>query len=326
MIFNVMNLRYANHDDIKNMLIDCKNHLENLGVAGIVEYHPADQTQNSDHVHLWINTEDTDISRNFGNFLVHNGYSNNEDVFIKAMKENIQIEVDEYERLSNISVKEKLHETNLTNENIVELKSEIFKKLNSIPIQGDKIDRNNEHEQNENATFDKERDRRKQIPLFDNIADGERSRTKSTTISEISKIDDLPKLSKRDLDKTSKKYILLLPTDERNNMGFGRGRVESQSDRDLRRQRESHGYARSGRSDEEQQLKEYLMFLLNEQSDEYKKSKEELEKSIDRFLTGKSIVDDEEIKSTIEKTGDDKLIESFEQMKMQRQKFLNRQR
>ncbi|MCK9476255.1 MAG: hypothetical protein M0R46_10060 [Candidatus Muirbacterium halophilum] len=33
----------------------------------------------------------------------------------------------------------------------------------------------------------------------------------------------------------------------------------------------------------------------------------ESEEKLDRFLTGKSIVDDEEIKSTIEKTGDNKL-------------------
>ena len=92
MVFNAMNMRDLPREEIQEHLKDISEELNDLGVSGIVEFHNADGTQNSDHIHLWVSSEDKIIYNRVAHYLVDNALSNKEDVHIQKFQVNGKIE------------------------------------------------------------------------------------------------------------------------------------------------------------------------------------------------------------------------------------------
>lgn len=110
MVFNAMNMREYSKDEITATIEGVKDELEEIGVAGIVEFHAADKTQNSDHIHLWINSDDAYVYNRIANFLVEQKATNKEDVHIQKYMDNTPIPkemlFDNEEHDENYSTKE----------------------------------------------------------------------------------------------------------------------------------------------------------------------------------------------------------------------------
>ena len=96
MIFNTMNMSEYTYNEIQTALNHLSNFINNLGVSGIIEFHAADKTQNSDHIHFWINTEDIFIYKKIAQEMITMGYSNKEDVYIQKYENNKKIKKQNY--------------------------------------------------------------------------------------------------------------------------------------------------------------------------------------------------------------------------------------
>jgi len=59
-------------------------------------FHAADKTQNSDHIHFWISSEDTIIYNQIAQEMVAMGYSNEEDIYIQKYEDNKKLDEMEY--------------------------------------------------------------------------------------------------------------------------------------------------------------------------------------------------------------------------------------
>lgn len=124
MVFNAMNMRNLTKEEISEHLKDIAEELNDLGVSGIVEFHNADGTQNSDHIHLWVSSEDRIIYNRIANYLVDNALSNKEDVYIQKFQTNGKID-DEFLYKENIKHEE---EENYASEEERELIDEDYKR------------------------------------------------------------------------------------------------------------------------------------------------------------------------------------------------------
>jgi hypothetical protein len=149
MIFNAMNMDQYTYDEVQEALDYLSEYINDLGVSGIIEFHAADKTQNSDHIHFWINSEDTLIYNKIAQEMVAMGYSNKEDVYIQKYEDNKKLDEIEYvndkdSRLSDrfsiedksLSLHEKYHSTvdnisNLFQKALIERDSTIEKKKNA---------------------------------------------------------------------------------------------------------------------------------------------------------------------------------------------------
>ena len=96
MVFNAMNMDQYTYDEVKEALNHLSNYINDLGVSGIVEFHAADKTQNSDHIHFWISTEDKLIYNKIAQEMVTMEYSNEEDVYIQKYENNEKLNAMEY--------------------------------------------------------------------------------------------------------------------------------------------------------------------------------------------------------------------------------------
>ncbi len=96
MIFNTMNMSEYTYHEIQDALNHLSEYLYDLGVSGIVEFHASDKTQNSDHIHFWINSEDRVIYNKIAQEMIAMGYSNKEDIRIQQFNDNQKREEIEY--------------------------------------------------------------------------------------------------------------------------------------------------------------------------------------------------------------------------------------
>jgi hypothetical protein len=96
MIFNAMNMDQYSYDEVQEALDYLSEYINDLGISGIIEFHAADKTQNSDHIHFWINSEDTLIYNKIAGEMVAMGYSNKEDVYIQKYEDNKKLDEIEY--------------------------------------------------------------------------------------------------------------------------------------------------------------------------------------------------------------------------------------
>jgi len=104
MVFNAMNMEQYTYDEIKEALDYLSEYINDLGVSGIVEFHAADKTQNSDHIHFWISSEDRLIYTKIAQEMVAMGYSNIEDVYIQKYEDNRQLDKTEYVNVKDMTL------------------------------------------------------------------------------------------------------------------------------------------------------------------------------------------------------------------------------
>jgi len=96
MLFNAMNMDQYTYDEVQEALDYLSEYINDLGVSGIIEFHAADKTQNSDHIHFWINSEDKLIYNRIAQEMVAMGYSNEEDVHIQKYDNNQKLNETDY--------------------------------------------------------------------------------------------------------------------------------------------------------------------------------------------------------------------------------------
>ncbi len=143
MIFNAMNMDRYTYDEIQEALDHLSNYIAELGVSGIIEFHAADQTQNSDHIHFWISSEDRLIYNKIAKEMVNMGYSNEEDIYIQKYEDNKRIDEIEYVNKENKSIRdrfteetkkeeESLMESFIPNTHLSQLEKQYFETYNKI--------------------------------------------------------------------------------------------------------------------------------------------------------------------------------------------------
>jgi len=101
MLFNTMNMAHYTYDEVQDAIDYLSDFINDLGVSGIVEFHASDKTQNSDHIHFWISSEDTLIYNKIAQEMVAMGYSNREDVYIQKYEDNNRLDETEYVNSEN---------------------------------------------------------------------------------------------------------------------------------------------------------------------------------------------------------------------------------
>jgi hypothetical protein len=107
MVFNAMNMDTYTYHEVQKSLDHLSWYINDLGVSGIVEFHAADKTQNSDHIHFWISSEDKIIYNKIAQEMVTMGYSNKEDVYIQKYENNEKLEESIYVNNDNISINQR---------------------------------------------------------------------------------------------------------------------------------------------------------------------------------------------------------------------------
>jgi len=113
MIFNAMNMEQYSYEEVEEAVSHLASYINDLGVSGIVEFHAADKTQNSDHIHFWINSEEKLIYHKIALEMVNRGYSNKEDVYIQKYETNEKIEETEYVNTKDYTIEERFSLTPL---------------------------------------------------------------------------------------------------------------------------------------------------------------------------------------------------------------------
>ncbi len=107
MVFNAMNMEQYTYNEVQEALDHLSEYINDLGVSGIVEFHASDRTQNSDHIHFWISSEDKIIYNKIAHEMVAMGYSNKEDVYIQKYEDNRRLDESEYVRDEDTTIEER---------------------------------------------------------------------------------------------------------------------------------------------------------------------------------------------------------------------------
>ena len=107
MVFNAMNMEQYTYNEVQEALDHLSEYINDLGVSGIVEFHASDRTQNSDHIHFWISSEDKIIYNKIAYEMVAMGYSNEEDVYIQKYEDNRRLDESEYVRDENMTIQDR---------------------------------------------------------------------------------------------------------------------------------------------------------------------------------------------------------------------------
>ncbi len=124
MIFNAMNMAHYTYDDIQEALDHLSEYIHDLGISGIVEFHASDKTQNSDHIHFWISSEETLIYNKIAKEMVSMGYSNIEDVYIQKYEDNSKINEWLYVNSEDMSIEKRLTTKTIAQEPIEQIGKE----------------------------------------------------------------------------------------------------------------------------------------------------------------------------------------------------------
>ena len=120
MIFNTMNMSEYTYNEIQTALNHLSSFINDLGISGIIEFHAADKTQNSDHIHFWINTEDILIYKKIAQEMITMGYSNKEDVYIQKYEDNKKIKKQDY-------IDEKIYSSEKINSSYIQERYNLYK-------------------------------------------------------------------------------------------------------------------------------------------------------------------------------------------------------
>ena len=107
MVFNAMNMGQYTYNDVLKAVEHLAEYIHDLGISGIVEFHASDKTQNSDHIHFWINSEDKLIYNKIAQEMVSMGYSNIEDVYIQKYEDNQRLDESEYVNSEDMSIEDR---------------------------------------------------------------------------------------------------------------------------------------------------------------------------------------------------------------------------
>ncbi len=107
MVFNAMNMSTYTYGEVDEAVHHMADYINEIGVFGIVEFHAADKTQNSDHMHFWINSEDGGVYQKIAREMVSQQYSNIEDVYIQKYESNDIIPEEEYSNVEDMSLAER---------------------------------------------------------------------------------------------------------------------------------------------------------------------------------------------------------------------------
>ncbi len=107
MVFNAMNMEQYTYNEVQEALDHLSEYINDLGVSGIVEFHASDRTQNSDHIHFWISSEDKIIYNKIAYEMVAMGYSNQEDVYIQKYEDNRRLDESDYVRDENMTIQDR---------------------------------------------------------------------------------------------------------------------------------------------------------------------------------------------------------------------------
>jgi hypothetical protein len=158
MVFNAMNMDQYTYDEVQESLNHLSNYINDLGVSGIVEFHAADKTQNSDHIHFWINTEDRFIYNKIAQEIVTMGYSNKEDVYIQKYENNEKLDESEYVNDKNYPLKNKSLIKPI-NTSLSSLKDKYNTVLNNINNLFKKNYQDNKQPSNKNSFIDEKQKR-----------------------------------------------------------------------------------------------------------------------------------------------------------------------
>ena len=107
MVFNAMNMEQYTYQEVQEALDHLSWYINDMGVSGIIEFHAADKTQNSDHIHFWISTEEKLVYHKIAQEMVAMGYSNEEDIYIQKYEDNEKIEEIDYVSDEDRSINER---------------------------------------------------------------------------------------------------------------------------------------------------------------------------------------------------------------------------
>ena len=107
MVFNAMNMEQYTYQEVQEALDHLSWYINDMGVSGIIEFHAADKTQNSDHIHFWISSEEKHVYHKIAQEMVAMGYSNEEDIYIQKYEDNEKIEEIDYARDEDSSINER---------------------------------------------------------------------------------------------------------------------------------------------------------------------------------------------------------------------------
>jgi len=107
MVFNAMNMDQYTYDEVQEALDYLSDYINDFGVSGIIEFHASDKTQNSDHIHFWISSEERLIYNKIAQEMVAMGYSNEEDVYIQKYEDNEKIDEIDYVNDENSTINER---------------------------------------------------------------------------------------------------------------------------------------------------------------------------------------------------------------------------
>lgn len=134
MVFNAMNMEQYTYTEVEEALKHLSNYINDLGISGIVEFHASDKTQNSDHIHFWINSEDLIIYKKIAKEMVSMGYSNIEDVYIQKYESNKKLDKSKYENQIDTPISERFPIQPIINKEDKNMKESITNKIENIKV------------------------------------------------------------------------------------------------------------------------------------------------------------------------------------------------
>ena len=103
-VLNAVNLQNYTVDEIKDIIQDFKNYIDEQGFAGVLEFHANDKTQNSFHFHFWCDNDSLYVRETLKNYLVTKGYAARDNVDIQKYDEKTRLADEQFESKSDEKV------------------------------------------------------------------------------------------------------------------------------------------------------------------------------------------------------------------------------
>lgn len=117
LIINALHLQNKTKEEYDEILDDFKNFLDDYGITGILELHPADGTQKSWHFHFWTNNDSLEVYNLLKHYVIHNGYANSHNVDIEGKFDSFLQKVDPDDKDTKKYLDFKNFDNKWTNEN-----------------------------------------------------------------------------------------------------------------------------------------------------------------------------------------------------------------
>ncbi len=84
LIWNALHLQNYSITQVDSIMEGLKDFAEQYGVTGFFEFHANDNSQNSNHIHLWTNNDSKDIYNLIRGYIIYNGYANADNIDIEG--------------------------------------------------------------------------------------------------------------------------------------------------------------------------------------------------------------------------------------------------